>query len=67
MKSQHTLCGSHTVVLVYYKPYILYASHHSKGQLFKGTVQRDFQPLFFSSIDPNWATDQWVIIFSILV
>ena len=33
----------------------------------KGTVQRDFWPLVFSSFEPAWATDQWGKIFSILV
>ena len=33
----------------------------------KGTVQRDFRPLVFSSLKPVWATDQQVKIFSILV
>ena len=33
--------------------------------LFKGKNQQDFQ--FFSSFKPDWATDQWVKIFLILV
>ena len=33
----------------------------------KGTVQRDFRPLFFASFEPTWATDQWVKIFLNLV
>ena len=33
----------------------------------KGTVQRDFGPPFFSSLEPSWATDQQVTTCSILV
>ena len=32
--------------------------------LFKGLVQRDFLPQVFSFIEPTWATDQCVKIFS---
>ena len=35
--------------------------------LLKGTVQRDFRPQVFSSLDPAWAPDQRIKIFSILV
>ena len=38
-----------------------------KQYLFKGTVQRDFWPTFFSSFEPAWVTDQHVKTFSILV
>ena len=37
------------------------------ARCFKGTVQRDFRPPYFSSFEPAWATDQWVKIFHILV
>ena len=34
----------------------------------KGTVQGDFRPpVFFSSLEPAWAPQQWVKIFSIFV
>ena len=32
--------------------------------LIKDTVQQDFRPLFFSSFEPAWSTDQWVKMFS---
>ena len=31
--------------------------------LIKDTVQQDFRPLFFSSFEPAWSTDQWVKMF----
>ena len=37
------------------------------GNQLKGQSNEIFDPQFFSSFEPAWATDQWVKIFSILV
>jgi hypothetical protein len=43
-------------------------SHRTKNlnekDFFEGTVARDFRPLIFSSINPNWAPDSYPKIFS---